>query len=694
MRPNETDINDPAFDQLLETMLGEALEEATPPDVSVQVLAILEAEQNPTVALPRIETTRNTKQRSNAWLPLTLAAALLIAVGGYLWELRQPPAADPGIAQSTPSQPANDQQTAQPSAAEIAGIADPHAATPLIDNAPTVDAIVDQPVEPRKFEIGINDLPFNAPAKEPTDAPAPSAIANQPVVERLPADQIVQRVDQLLEQAWQRMDIRPQTEISADQMVQRFATAVAGRPTANVLDTEAVRNLTAGDINALIDQYIDDRQTSDHLGSRWAQHLLGEAAWSQLSAAQREEAGKLFATTFRGEQAFDTLVQQMLTSEGSSSPEDDSFEPATLWMAGLAGASAIPLTNQFCDVLLDLDVGCGRCHTHPLEGNITQHNYWNLNAIFQTGVQWQLGQQGGLKIALDLQRDRSKDAVFYESEDGRQAVASPAVVGDWIGDSPLPGGPTNLRDLAASIEHSDQLARATINGLWKVIYGNRIVGRTSDPLAPPADEAFIAVRNLMAEQLRAHDYDLGAAVAWIIAARPMRLQAPLSPFDQDSLAATEASLNRAELQQRAFAGFSNQPRNWSFKELIAATETFNRASGKGSLVAPSGLLAQANDNGSGSKPKPKSPADLRLESLRRAFPANDATNTLPAGWLASLSKKGGFEQQVKHLFYVAGNPQVGDQQLEAAKRIRKLTDTDEAALNQLWWAIRLSGGTP
>ncbi|QDS86410.1 hypothetical protein EC9_05720 [Rosistilla ulvae] len=685
-------MNDPADERLLDTMLSEALGESAPPDVSAQVLAILEAEQSPVVGLPQIDTTPTTKRRSDAWLPLTLAAALLIAVSGYLWERshqRQPIPGDASIAQ-------HDAPTAapRPTKKQAVAAADPHSdIAPTID-APTAETIVHDAAPRGNFEIGIKDVPFGTPPAKTSPAPTSTHVADRPKMDRLPSEEIISRVDELLAEAWQRMDIRPQNEVSSDELIQRLATVVAGRSTAEVLDTEAVRNLLAGDTNALIDQYIDDQQTSNHLGNRWAQHLLGEAAWNRLSAAQKSEAGKLFASTFRGEQAFDSLVQELLTSEGSSSPEDPEFKPATLWMAGLAGASAIPLTNQFCDVLLDMDVACGRCHAHPLEGNVTQRNYWNLNAVFQTGVQWQLGQQGGLKIALDLQRDRSQDAVFYESEDGRQLVASPAVVGDWIGNTTTSDGPTNLRDLAAGIGHSDQLARATVNGLWKVIYGNRIVGRTSDPLAPPADEAFVAARNLLAQQLQAYDYDLGAAVAWIIAARPMRLQSTLSPFDQDSLVATKALLNRSEIQQRAFAGFTNEPRDWSFEELVAATETFNRASGKGSLVAPSGLLAQATDNGSAAKPNQKTKAQMRTEALRRAFPSSLDSSNLPAGWLAALSKNGGFDQQVKHLFYVAGNPHTSDQQLEAAKRIRRLTDSDEAALNQLWWAIRLSDTGP
>ncbi|QDV66765.1 hypothetical protein Poly24_04530 [Rosistilla carotiformis] len=686
-------MNDPAFDQLLETMLCEAQDQAAAPDVSAQVLAILEAERNPVVGLPQIDTTRNVKRRSDAWLPMTLAAALLIAISGYVWELnngRPQPADTSTVAHNAPPKP----QAGAAASKQTTGTADPHGAARSTQPAAPDKAIVTNTPPRGHFEIGLNDLPFNTPATVPASEPQQPAIAKQPKIDRLPPDEIIHRVDELLAQAWRRMDIQPQNEISTDELTQRLANVVAGRSQGEKLDAQAARHLIANDTAALIDGYIDNQQTANHLGTRWAQHLLGEAAWRRMSEAQRTAAGKLFAGNFRGEQPFDTLVQEMLTSEGPSSPDDPAFEPATLWKSGLAGASAIPLTNQFCDVLLDLDVACGRCHTHPLEGNITQRNYWNLNAIFQTGVQWQLGNQGELEIAQDLERDRSKDAVFYESPDGIQMVASPAVVDDWIGGSGATNGPTNLRELAAEIEHSDRLARATINGLWKVIYGNRLVGRTSDPLAPPADEAFVAARNLMAQQLRAYNYDLGAAAAWMISAQPMRLQSTLSLFDQDSLFASEAILNSAEIQQRAFAGFANEPRNWSFEELIVATETFNKASGQGSLVAPAALLAQATDSNAPAKPDQKSKAQLRLESLRRAFPANDAANTLPAGWLASLSKKRGFEQQAKHLFYVAGNPQVSDQQMAAAKRIRLLTDTDEAALNQLWWAIRLSDGTP
>ncbi|MEZ6089118.1 MAG: DUF1549 domain-containing protein [Pirellulaceae bacterium] len=693
MRPDKAEMTDRATERLFDVMLCEALGQSKPPDVSEHVLAILDAERDSIVVSPSIDTSPKSEPSGRAWLPLALSAALLLAVSAYFFEVRRNRNAVADLPDVAQQSDRADETPANVRDEVVEG---------LRDDISDKVARQEDDAEPKsagqgrgRFEIALNDVPFGI-SKERRDNSSTEPVTHPTVkpqarkIERLPSAEIVRQLNGMLEEGWQRMGIQPEPLISEEAFATRLSSVVVGgKRSGTNKEREAASAVAKGDVDRFVRMYVKSDDVSHELSRQWSRYLMGDSAWNRLSDVQRREMSNYFGSAFLGKSPYNLLVRSMLTAEGSAVPEDAAFEPATLWMSGLAGARAVPLTNRFCEVFLDLDASCARCHAHPLESRIAQRDYWGLNAIFQTGVHWRIGPQGGLQIAQQQGRDYSKDAVFYEAEDGRQLVATPYVSFVLPENSTQEIRATNVHELASAIEHSERLARATVNGLWKLVYGNRLVGQASNPLSPPKDKAFQAASQLLADQLIAYDYDLGTAIGWIVSSRPMQLSSAISILDPESVTADNQQLTQADLQRQAFAAFNDRDDDWTFQELIAASVRLGSA-GKESLIPPQNLLAQTGQDSSQAKPPEKSKAEQRDAALNRSLSAASTDTSLPAQWMASFQGDNGFEHQVKHLFYMAGSFQPSEKQLEAAVRLRRAAGSDGVALNQLWWAIRLS----
>ena len=643
MRSDETDIDDPAFDRFLEIMISEAQGQSAPPDVSQSVLDSISGgspSAAPVSVNPIIQPAPAQDQSPPRYWALAIAASLLILGGIFGWQMLDTDRVEPEIATNPDAQPevTSDGQTAAP--------------TPRVDlaeNAPVREPTPkDTAREPSGFDIDMKDLPFVVASSDDAQAQRNSSDSPTSQYKGLDEQQIVAQLNMSLAKAWTDLDIEPASNVDKSVYTSRVA-GVLGEDSAYPTDDPVANRVRSS-------------EASLHLARRFGEYLFGQEAWRRLDDKQSRGITDALASCFQGEQAFNELVYSMIA-------DSDSSATAT-WQASLRGKNSVALTNQFCDVFLDMDAACSRCHDHPLERNMAQQQYWSLVAVLRP----------------DNDPDRKKHSVFYESPDGRQMVAQASIPPAWLANGSSNKTP-DQSDLAEQLRNSDRLSQATANGLWQLVFGNRLVGRTSDPLAPPASEHFRAARDLIAQQLTAHDNDIGAAVSWILKSRAMWVGRSQSLLDKESLGSSRDALAQFELQRRAFASHTDHSQQWSFVKLIAAAEGFNRDG----LQFTETLLAQPSGVPSSLAAPTPSRREQIEETLRRSFPSNSAEMTLPAGWLARFEKNNDFTQQARHLLYAAGfSDTLVDRRIDEAEKLRKSAPSDEIALNQLWWAIRLS----
>lgn len=102
-------------------------------------------------------------------------------------------------------------------------------------------------------------------------------------------------------------------------------------------------------------------------------------------------------------------------------------------MGSLAGPRSIAISEQLGHTFLDMNLSCGRCHNHPLDGRVGQEDYWQFTAAFETGLQWSVDADGAVRIDSVVDQELEPRVVFYETIDGRQRVAMAGVPGKWLG---------------------------------------------------------------------------------------------------------------------------------------------------------------------------------------------------------------------------------------------------------------------
>ncbi len=123
--------------------------------------------------------------------------------------------------------------------------------------------------------------------------------------------------------------------------------------------------------------------------------------------------------------------------------------------------------------LLDADLACARCHDSPVDSSLTQKDYWSFAACFKPTGQANL---------------------FYELPDGRQRAADAGIPARWTGRQESGSSAVNtlepsIAGVAHLIKNNSRLAQSLANHVWETVYGAPLVSKSSDPLAPPRDDA-------------------------------------------------------------------------------------------------------------------------------------------------------------------------------------------------------------
>lgn len=422
-------------------------------------------------------------------------------------------------------------------------------------------------------------------------------------------------------------------------------------------------------------------------------HSAGTATWSDRESSQRV-AERLIAQLAVGLRS-DPTAQQRLTDEAADviyrgdrfdtwlgrwvSGEFDSAGPARPAGSGSVAIKPDALGEWFASRLAGADVGCARCHDSPIDSRYVQHDYWAVVALFSSPA---------------------AGPIFYELIDGRQRVATPGVSTRWLGltDEGTATNPIDSREsLGQLLIGNRQVARTLANHLWSIGFGTPLLAVASSPIAPPRDDALDQALEMLAERLVASDFDIRAAVDWIINGDPMRRGLP-DVFLQDRWqVAPEVTLAEASMAQRSFAAARAHWPAATRRQLAAMMK--GRSSDLPTKIGPQDtLLAQ---------PLILAPPNRIPRALtRQPVASGDATTAKPeeywwaqwmadreglrGGWIESIADR---DQQLRHAFYAAGFREVTPDQLRLADEligaeVAEAVDEQHRAVAKLYWVIQ------
>ncbi len=408
--------------------------------------------------------------------------------------------------------------------------------------------------------------------------------------------------------------------------------------------------------------FFADTSSAEELATRLVNHLFPAATGGSDAPLLDQRIAEATQSIVRGG-AFDHLVRDWLSDE-----------------ATFAGSRPADVTAEwFGRTFLDADLACARCHDSPLRGTLGQQDYWALAALL---------------------RQESTGPLFFELPDGRQRMADPVVAQSLVrtgrstpqdvateaqtdaGGRPDNSGSTVLESreaLAQQMVGNRLLAQSLVNHLWEISLGAPLVARPSDPLAPPRDDALLAARNWLVDDLLASGFDIGRTARWIVTSLPMRLGPSTVIADGSWRTAAESELAQASLAVRSFAALAEQRPRMRRGGLIALMET-KQFGAPVTLDPRRPLLAQASADapssaGALSRPLPASPEEIWWT----AWVAD--RETLRGGWLQSISQS---DERTRHAFYAAGMRRVDQRGMDFAARLAGEGDGSDTAYPLYW----------
>lgn len=582
-----------------------------------------------------------------AWGLATVAAALLVFLGWKAGQISVP----------------------EPQFAEVPVAPSPGTVERNLAEAPHKSSAVHE-------TLALDDLPFadsNAVANPATTAG--NEIVS--VTETLDAPAVVAELDRRLNTMWTSLEVVPGAAYAPPELAQQLSITLTGQGLPASATSDGLEK------DALLADALDSRVFALHWSKKFLAEWLGNGlqrpgvgdeallGLTQVVAARIENGGK-----------WNEVILDLL---GGSLEDSKSSE--SLFVAALAGGENHRLIERIGTSFLDANLACIRCHdanARPKQDIEKQQTYWSLVAMLK-GLDTRTNDSGGRDVVdrqAELIASRSESKVFFDLPNGalKSAEANLPDGSNW---SELNASPRKA--LATWISQSPELDRATVNIVWKQIFGRPLV-----PYVAETDSVAYADRtellDFLANQFRAHEHDLKSLVAWVVSSDAFA-RMPLNLEKSQWLEATDEELQNYQLQELVFAAGPSLGRSGEARSLESSLLAVAEWDGPG---AANTTLAQPAIEGS-NRP-PRLPSSVQMPSMSFVLHGQQPTISQQQ-FVKSLlrAKRLSWEQRVDHVVGLSGHfAASGRVQQLARQLLEENSGNASAALLQLLWAVQNS----
>jgi len=486
-------------DRILEACLEEALGGAQTPDLTDKIVAALRERRSeearerqsetmrsvppaprpivvPSLSLSRASRLANggpevaeaNRSHSTRWLPLALAASLVIVAGGYwvfsaggrlqkarpLVAERSKPSRRPSEAQPRPAAKATDRA---------------NAATRPIDVATRPIGVATRPVpsvrraEGNEIRSNAADAPAiaggavtTAPERglstkttdhgpRTTDDPstAGNALAAASLESALSTSatsdaQIIAYINAALKSRWKEAGVRPSPVATESEWCRRVYLDLIGRiPTIHELEAFLIDNGSKGGARnkraKLVDRLLgegphaDDQYSDQYVETfarywttLWTNLLIGRTGGMEPnSPVNREGLQQYLRRSFLANKPYNQFVYELISARGANRPlevaygnseyrnseyRNSEYNGAVNFLLQHLQERAAPATAKTAQIFLGLQLQCTQCHNHPFN-DWKQNRFWELNAFFRQAREEREREGNQLKVVRLVDED-------------------------------------------------------------------------------------------------------------------------------------------------------------------------------------------------------------------------------------------------------------------------------------------------
>lgn len=320
-------------------------------------------------------------------------------------------------------------------------------------------------------------------------------------------------------QQWTARQLAPADQADALTLARRLALGLMG----TVPSLEEIRRFETLPSEAVVDEYLavvlNDRRCHEYLAERLARGYVGVQEGAFV-AYRRRRFVKWIADQLAERRPYDALCREMITGRGlgTGNPESN-FVIATMAPGQPDGLKPNPseIAARVSRGMLGVRIDCAECHDHPFEP-WKQSDFHGLAAFF-----------GGVTYSFRGLRDTTVEYKMQDKKTGDERTFAAQVP---YHPELLPAAQTRadeeLRDRLArwvTAPENERFSLAIANRIWAVVMGR--------PLVEPVDDIRAGAEvpralQILADDFRAHRFDLRRMIRVIVAADVFRLESRLS----------------------------------------------------------------------------------------------------------------------------------------------------------------------
>ncbi len=624
---------------------------------------------------------RTRSKRSGGALMAGMAVVAATLLGIAFLQFRGTWSSPESIAQEAeqPGAPARD--TAKNSEIRIpSNLASP---SDLASETPDGNPAVAEP--PAESDTDMNDLPFDLSTGPRLASDDANQVRSADQLAALSDDEIVGRLDSMLSQMWRDLDVVPTSQLPRPVLQQKLRAAIQG-----IVSAESDANAGAQDdaltvterlamARSVTDSSVASRHLANLIASKWTlrDRPLNDQGVQELAAFLESRLSEA--------SPWSETVEIVL---GGDLGEAD--QPAAdLYFSALANSGQNHrLVRSVGANFLNLNLACSRCHDAQSQLASAaaadqrefgaQADYWSLLSLLKG-------------ISLDRATNRAQDqqlvqfggsrspSLFFETPNGQMRAAQPKLPDgrDWQDLNQ----PTPRKALASWVAQSRELDQSTVNQIWQLVIGQRLVPQTAR-VDVVALEARRGILDFLAKQFRAHNGDVRSLATWIASSEAIGRAA--HTLDSSTwLTASQEDLQALQLAEMVFAAQPSlgKANARSLERSLAAVVQWDQADANQRVLAQAapGQIVRPN-----SVPRSSKPLPLGL-ALHEGNPT-----TAEDAYIARIvrNEQLDWEQQVNHIVLLSEREVANNRIVQQISRVRDQIGSPQLALQKLLWSVK------
>ncbi len=333
--------------------------------------------------------------------------------------------------------------------------------------------------------------------------PATLLVAQTPSPLPAGSTTIAAEIDSRLQAHWQRRQLQPAPLGSDSEFIRRLALDLLGRAPTHAEWKAFVADTAADKRPRLVERWLAAPEFPLH----WGAVLDGIV---QDRYAGEGEFLEFMRQSRRDHVGWDDTFRRILLGPWES---DRDRRAAGFLRKRIRNLDE--LTNDTAKVFFGVNVGCAKCHDHPLVPDWKQHHYYGMQAFLSRTYEDKKLKQLAEKNSGEVQfvdvagKSHTAQFMFLSGEVADIGTAKTSAAGDQEKFSPREA----LVHLA--LEQKSFFSQAAVNYVWANLLGRGLV-EPLDQLHSGNSEAVPGLLAWLADDFAAHDYNLDRLIAGMV----------------------------------------------------------------------------------------------------------------------------------------------------------------------------------